>query len=120
MARGANCSQVLALFSISQRNFIYIAAVTIKIVSRCLSGDLRARGKKILWLLTGRNLELDQTWGLFVVNNAILYNFRLFISINKRKSQNATGGQLRASSSGGEANVTVSISLDVTAHGCVG
>lgn len=62
MVRGANCSQVLALFSISQRNFIYIAAVTIKIVSRCLSGDLRAREKKKkLWLLTGRNLERDQT-----------------------------------------------------------
>lgn len=62
MVRGANCSQVLALFSISQRNFIYIAAVTIKIVSRRLSEDLRARKKKKkLWLLTGRNLERDQT-----------------------------------------------------------
>lgn len=46
MVRGANCSQVLALSGISQRNFIYIAAVTIKIVSRRLSEDLRAREKK--------------------------------------------------------------------------
>lgn len=54
MIRGANCSQVLALFSISQRNFIYIAAVTIKIVSRRLSEDLRARKKKKKTLAVSR------------------------------------------------------------------